>query len=511
MTKNGFTLGELLKRRARFSPCHEALVGPRRRLNFEEFNHISNQIGHYLLEQGIQPGDRVALLACTNFHFSLLYFAAAKVGAITVGLNWRLTPAELNRILDDCQPRIIFYDDLYADLVDNLTLHPSTQTVRALYHYDLDPAFTKAYAIHPTTEPEVEVDPDEPVVLTYTSGTTGAPKGVMITHRNLYEAGVMNSCTLQQQMGDRMLYITPLCHITGTGMLAYQPMIGLTYVFMPQFDPAKYMDLLDKERITHSLLVPGLLRLLFPLFLESDKEFGSFKEFISGGSSVPSDVIRQYEALGFNITQCYASTEALFISLWNVSMGMEHCHTVGKSFLGELKVVDPVTREELPQGEIGEIAVSSPMLFKGYWNQPEETAKVLVDGWLYTGDAGRFDKDNYLEIVDRYKDVIHCSGGEKIYPAEVEQVILGVDDVVEVALIGVKHEVWNEIPRAYVVKKPDSLLTETDVLDYAHAKLAEYKLMEVTFVEQLPRNAFGKVMKAVLREQANANRGQAHT
>lgn len=494
------TIGDLLKDRANFSPHTEALIGSNKRYTYQQYNEIVNRMAHVFLAQGMQKGDRVAVLASTDSHFPILYMAIAKTGAITVPLNWRTKPTEIQWVLEDSQPKFLLYEDLYTSIVEQLKVDSSVQFIQTVENNDFTLKLKESLQAMPSTEPDVEVDADQPVVITYTSGTTGKPKGVMITHQNIVTAGVKDGAAFNLHFRDRLLLITPLFHSSGTAVLGYQPLLGATYILMPNFQFLSFIELVEKERATHTFLVPSLLKIMYSILLETDHDLSTLKEIISAGSTVPGELIEKYNSLGYRILQAYASSESLTITHWTYEMGIEHCHTVGKPYITELKIVDPDTKEELPLGGVGEIAISSPMVFKGYWNNPEETARVLRDGWFFSGDAGKIDEDGFLHIVDRYKDVINFSGGEKIFPAQVENVIQQLEEVAEVAVVGMKDPLWGEVPRAYVVKKPDAFgLTEEFVLNYVHQHLSAYKLKDVKFIDSLPRNSLGKVVKPQLR------------
>lgn len=494
------TIGDLLKDRANFSPHTEALIGSNKRYTYRQYNEMVNRMAHVFLDQGMQKGDRVAVLASTDSHFPILYMAISKTGAITVPLNWRTKPTEIQGILDNCQPQFLLYEDLHKSIVDELKIDSSVQLMQTVEDNDFTPSLMELLQCAPNTEPTVEVDANDPVVITYTSGTTGKPKGVITTHQNMVAGGVKDGSAFNLHFSDRLLMITPLFHISGTAALAYQPLLGATYIFMPNFQFLPFIELIEKERVTHTFLVPAILKILYSMLLETDRDLSSLKEIMAGGSLIPGELIEKYNSLGYRVIQVYATSETLTITHWTTDMGLKHCHTVGKPYITKIKIVDPETKEEAPLGEIGEIAISSPMTFKGYWNNPEETKQVLRDGWFFSGDAGKIDEDGFLHIVDRYKDVINFSGGEKVFPIQVENVILQLGEVAEVAVVGMKDPLWGEVPRAYVVKKPDAFgLTEEFILRYVHQHLASYKLKDVKFIESLPRNSFGKVVKHELR------------
>jgi long-chain acyl-CoA synthetase len=498
------TIPEIMKYRVQFSPHIEALVDSGKRYTYREYNQRVNQLAHYLLELNVQKGDRIAILCKNNHFFPLIVLAAMKVGAIAVPLNWRLNPRELEYILRDSQPKVLFYDKDFAFLLSSAKESGLSFTeIRAGSDMDAQLSLEALLLNRPVTEPNVPIEEDDPATIIYTSGTTGNPKGVVGSHKNWFSSIVATVNALDWRFRDRYLAAAPMFHVSGITVILSVIFQGMTIVFMEDFDPSKIWDLIEAERISTMFAVPTMLIYMLPELMKSQKEISSLRTFISGGSPVPQKLIQQYDLYGYSITQVYGCTECSgLFSVWDSQMGLDKCISSGKPILGgEIKIVNPETGQELPTGEVGEIILRGPQIFQGYWNNPEATAKALKNGWLFTGDAGKIDDDGFLYVLDRYKDMIIC-GGTNIYPAQVESVIKELDDVQEVALIGIPHEIWGEIPRAYIVKKPGANLTEEDVLNHCRQKLANYKVSEVVFVEDLPKNNIGKVLKRVLREQA---------
>ncbi|SMO52471.1 class I adenylate-forming enzyme family protein [Melghirimyces algeriensis] len=495
-------IGELLRDRSRLNPDLEAVVEGTKRLSFKEYNETVNQLAHYLLERKVEKGDRVALLCKNSAAFLLVYMAAAKVGAITVPVNWRLKPDEIQWILHDSGAKVLFYDDSLESGLPSLDRLEAITTDIRVFEEKFPDALTMGLS---TEEPEVLVEETDPALIIYTSGTTGRPKGVVCTHANVFAAAMSNSYTLDQRFKDRFLFVTPLFHISGMVLSINALMEGITVVLRPTFHPVDLWETIESERITGMMSVPSMLPFMLEMIKNSDKDVSSLRSIVCGGSRVPEDLIQEFYELGFPIIQVYGATEFTgAITYWMPDMGpMDRCDSVGKGlYLTDIRILDPITHEPMLPGEVGEIVCRGKQVFLGYWNNKEETENVLKNGWYHTRDVGKLDADGFLYVIDRLRDMIICSG-EKVFPAEVESVVVQLDGVSEVAVIGVEDPVWGEIPRAYVVKEKESHLTEEMVISHARNFLADYKLQQVEFVEELPKNSMGKVLKYVLREYAN--------
>jgi acyl-CoA synthetase (AMP-forming)/AMP-acid ligase II len=499
------TIGELLKNRAYLSPELEAVVSPTARMTFLEYNRTVNRLAHYLLERGVGRGDRIAYLCQNHYLFPVIYLAVAKVGAITVPLNNRFKPEEIRWILEDCTPKMVLYDEEYEEVMSEIgELSLVESKIPVASGLAANRLFEEILRQRPDSEPDVEVDETDPALIIYTSGTTGRPKGVICTHANVFAAGLGNIHTLDLRYGDRFMFVTPLFHISGMMFIVNALIRGMTLVVMPQFDPLKIWEWIDAEKITGMMSVPPMLGYMLQALKWQDKAFPSLRGIVCGGSLVPEDWIRAFHDLGYPVIQVYGATEYTgAITYFLPQMEIEKCDSVGKPlYMTEIKIVDPFTGAELPPGEVGEIICRGGQVFSGYWNNPEETEKVLRQGWYHTRDVGKMDEQGYVYVIDRLRDMIIC-GGEKVFPAQVESVILRFPEVVEAAVVGVEHPVWGERPRAYVVKRDGSRLTEQEILDYVRSQLADYNLHEVVFVSELPKNSMGKIMKYVLREHAN--------
>lgn len=403
--------------------------------------------------------------------------------------------------IEHTEPKVIFYDDPYKEMLKSLNLSESILTVQTSYFHDLDSDFETDLQTCSSAYPDVNISGEDPVGITFTSGTTGKPKGVVFTHNNLYAAGICNGFMTEiRQTGLRMLYATPLFHASGTSVLGYQVLSGATYIFLPQLDPHLMLDTMEKEKVQSTFLPPALLNLMLPMIYQKEEVLSSLQEISTGGSILSPSVVRDYATLGYNVVQGYGLTEnSGTVTFWDTRMGYHTCDSVGKPFLNEIKVLHPHTREEVPVGQIGELAVRGPMVFKEYWRNPEATEKAFHNGWLLTGDAVRVDEEGFVYLIDRYKDVIFFSGLDAIYPSEVEKVLEKMDEIVDVSVVGVRHDRWGELSCAFVVRKSERV-TREQILQFAHTRMEKHKLADVLFVDELPRNPLGKVEKPKLRE-----------
>jgi acyl-CoA synthetase (AMP-forming)/AMP-acid ligase II len=350
-------------------------------------------------------------------------------------------------------------------------------------------------------EPEILAENDDLLYVMYTSGTTGLPKGVMHSHGTTMWAVLTVCATADLRFKDRSLICLPLFHVGALLPLLVTFYVGGTNVILREFDPVRIWQAFQQERITSAVAVPTMLHVMLQTYDATRLDVSGLRCIFSGGSPVPVILIERYATLGIEIHQAYGLTEsggpACLIA---PDEAITRVGSTGKAYFHtEVRIVDELGTDVEPQVP-GELLVRGPHVMLGYWNQPAATAEVLKDGWLHTGDVAIVDGEGFVYIHDRLKDMI-ISGGENIYPAEIENVILGHPGVAEVAVIGVPSAQWGESPVAVVVRK-DAALTDQDVLGYCAGKLARYKLpKQVHFTAAIPRNATGKALKRVLREQ----------
>ena len=503
-------IGQLLSRRARLSGEVEAYVDSQSglRLSFSELNDRSNQVAHMLTGLGVTTGDRVALMLMNSAEFFEAYFAIAKIGAVVVPLNWRLVADELEFILKDSGSKTLIFGHEFLDLASDLNSRGDKTEIENWLHSSELPSETH-YAVDyealrnasSTVEPEVGGSSDDLLYIMYTSGTTGLPKGVMHTHTTTMWALLTFEATADTHHGDRYLAALPLFHVGALTPVTVNVYTGVTSVVMREFDPTRARELMSEEKITSALLVPAMLNFMIQVKDLDRFDHSSLRWIQSGASPLPVSLIQLYADKGVDIHQIYGLTESCGPAcLITGDDAIARKGSTGRGFFHtDVRIVGEDGRD-VTGDQQGEVWVSAPHVMKGYWNRPEATAETITaDGWLRTGDVATIDEDGFVFIQDRIKDMI-ISGGENVYPAEIENIILGHPGVAEVAVIGQPSERWGESPFAVVVRKSDDL-TESEIMSHCDGKLARFKMPKgAAFVDVIPRNANGKVLKRLLRE-----------
>ncbi len=504
-------IGLLLAKRALLSPAMDGLVEVERerRFTFAGLNARSNRTANALRALGIRPGDRVALLLMNGVEFTEAFFAIAKIGAIVVPLNWRLVADELAFILSDSGAATLIYDEDFQSLVADLQGRGTDAT--AVRHWvevnrtGKPAAFARIYddiqADATDEEPPIGASDGDDAYIMYTSGTTGLPKGVVHTHDSVLWALFTIALTADIRYRDRYAIVLPLFHVGALTPLVGNVQRGMTSILMRAFDPVRLYETIAEERVSVLLAVPAMLNFMLQVPDLGKYDCSSLRWIMSGAAPVPVTLIEAYAKRGIEIHQVYGLTEsggpACLISPEDA---IAKAGSTGKPFFHtDVRVVDDAGHD-CPPGTPGEVLVRGKHVMKGYWNRPEATAETIRDGWLHTGDVATIDAEGFVFINDRKKDMI-ISGGENIYPAEIENVILSHPKVREVAVIGQPSAKWGESPLAIVVKS-DPSLTESEVVEWSRGKLAGYKRPRtVHFVDEIPRNPAGKILKRVLRDR----------
>ncbi|GAA3236307.1 fatty acid--CoA ligase [Pseudonocardia petroleophila] len=483
------TLGALLSSLASDRP---AITCNGRTITFAELDARASQVAHALVRDGVRPGDRVAVLTRNRTEWFELLFGAARAGAVLVGLNWRLAPPEIAAIAADAAPALVL-----AGSAERALLPSGFRVV------DLDSDHEAWIAGLPTTPPAVPVAADDVVLQLYSSGTTGLPKGARLTHANLLFTPRMGATAYGMSAASVNLLASPLFHIGGTGYGLTTLGLGGHTILMSEVVPSAIAAAIEEHGVTHAFFVPAVVQML--LDAPPGPDLSSLQVIAYGGAPMTEALLkRAIGVLGCAFLGVYGMTETAgsVTALAPADHDRpELLRSVGRALpWHEVAVFDPVTGDPSPVGEVGEIRVRSGQNTVGYWNRPAETAATLTaDGWLCTGDAAYADADGYLFLHDRIKDMI-ISGGENIYPAEVENAVAGAPGVADVAVIGVPSERWGETVKAVVVPADGATPTAEDVIAYARTRLARYKCpTSVDFVDALPRNASGKILKRTLR------------
>ncbi len=509
-----------LRDTAQATPDAMAFTFEGRHTSFGAFERQSDQAAAALHAAGIGAGHRVAYVGKNSDIYFEALFAAMKVGAVMVPVNWRLAGPEIAVILEDAEAKLVLvgpeFTALAAEILPDLSTNP---LVLAAEGGDMPwRSYTSWRDAHPAAAPPHAITPDDVAVQLYTSGTTGRPKGVMLMHRNFtYGITANQDAGLEWNRwlpGDSAVQAMPVSHISGTGWGLICVHYGAACHIQRQFDLDQTFDMIDKFRVSKIFLVPAALQFLVRHPRATRTDFSCIREMGYGASPIPLALLREAIAtLGCGFVQFYGMTETTgtIVALPpedHAPEGSPRMRAAGKPLPWvEVRVVDS-QGDELPRGEVGEIVTRSGANMLGYWKRPQETAKTIRDGWLHTGDAGFMDADGYLFIHDRVKDMI-ISGGENVYPAEVENALADHPAIAEVAVIGVPDATWGEAVKAIVVLRPDATLSGEALIAWSRTRIAAFKTPKsVDFADILPRNASGKILKRELRAPywAGANR-----
>ncbi len=498
------TFDEFITHWAADRPDRIAMREEDRVFSYVELEGRTARVATALAEAGLEKGDRIAWIGKNSDLYFTLFFGAARAGIVMAPIGWRLSPTEWAFIVNDTKAKIVFtgpgFDAVADQLAGKLDHTPrivGAGVARALIDATPRAAFTPS-------------GPDDAVLQLYTSGTTGHPKGAVLSNRNLF-ALRKNSADLdlpytEWEDDEAVLVAMPCAHIGGTGLGIMALAAGLPGVILAEFNPDGVFDAVEQHGVTRFFIVPAALQMLLMHPRCASVDYSRLKYILYGAAPIPLELLRQcIRMFGAEFIQAYGMTE----TTGTICMlppedhdpeGNERMRSAGKPLPGvEIRIVGADGRD-VPTGEVGEVVTRSSNNMLGYWNLPEATAKTMTDdGWIHTGDAGYMDADGYLYIHDRVKDMI-ISGGENVYPAEVESAIYGHPAVQEVAVIGVPDAKWGETVKAVCVPKPGMTIDEADVIAWARERIAAFKApRSIDVIEALPRNASGKILRKDLR------------
>ena len=491
-------------------PDQIAIVYGDREVTWRDLDERSSRLANALVAAGVTANDRIARIEKNGPDYFELAFAASKVNAVLVDVNWRLAPAEMRQIIDDAGAKVLFIGDEFAPHLEKIEADLATVERTILLgtadatHESVD-AFVGS---QPAEDPGHEGGAQDICLQLYTSGTTGLPKGVMLSNENLFAFVDEVPRTWDFTPESVSHVVMPTFHIAGSGWGLVSLAMGARMVLDREVDPVRILQEVEAHRITHAIYVPAVLQFLQIVPNAHDHDLASMQLVAYGASPITEQVLRaamaQFSTAKF--VQVYGLTETtgavvqLDAADHDPENRPELLRSAGKPYPWvQLRVVG-AGGEDVAPGEIGEVWIKGVQVMVGYWNNPEETAKAITDdGWFRSGDAGYLTEDGYLYLHDRVKDMI-VSGGENVYPAEVENAIMGCEGVADVAVIGVPDERWGEAVKAIVVKKPDADLTSEQVIAWARERIAGFKVPKsVDFVDELPRNPSGKILKKDLR------------
>ena len=515
MTERPETFGAALAKWARETPAQAATTFEGATRDYATLDARASQVARALTQAGLRKGDRIAYLGKNSDAVVELTCGAARAGVVLVPIIWRLTAEEIAYVLGDSGAKMLFVGDALEDSaeaamaasgvsipvvgMDLATPHPGWQD------------FATWRDAQEASDPGIAVAASDPVIQLYTSGTTGKPKGAVLTHANgttlrwhIEDGGLL---WMLAEPGESVLNAMPFAHIAGIGTVLGSVYSGQELVITREFDPGLTLDIIQDFKLGRLFLVPAALGIMLQHPKAASTDFSSIKTFSYGASPIPIDLLqRGVDVLQCDFAQMYGMTETwgTVVMLPPEDHTPERAHKMsaaGKALPGvELAILDE-EGQPLPPGSVGEVAIKSPTNMLGYWNKPEETAKTLTgDGWLRTGDVGVIDEEGYLFLKDRMKDMI-ITGGENVYPAEVESAIYGHPMVADVAVVGVPDERWGEAVKAIVVPAPGTEPNPAEIIAWTREKIAAFKCPKsVDFIEALPRNPSGKILRRTLRE-----------
>lgn len=497
-------LGTWISRRRVKSHGDTAIIAADRTLRYEEFADRIARLTNVLADRGIGKGDRVAYIGNNHPDFLTTFFACGALGAIFVPLNTRLAPRELEYMIEDSGATLLITHESTRELA-RAAAWSSPVTHRLVVDGPAElPAVESFDDVLAAAAPELRTVPvtfDDPAMILYTSGTTGRPKGAVLTHGNLTWNSINALVDYDVASDDVSLLIAPMFHVASLSMGALPTLLkGGTIVLHDRFEPGAVLEAIETHGITSLSGVPTTFQLLAEHPAWPTTDLSRVRKLTCGGSSVPLRVIEAYEARGLSFSSGYGMTEtAPGATALPYRKARDHVGSSGlPHFFTDVRIVGP-DLQPLPAGETGEIEISGPNVIREYWQRPDATHDAYDGEWFRSGDIGHLDEDGYLIVSDRLKDMV-ISGGENIYPAEVEQLIMELPEIESVAVIGVPDERWGEVPVAVAVKRRE--IAPAAVIDHLTGRLAKYKVPRaVTFVTELPRTASGKVRKPDLRRR----------
>jgi acyl-CoA synthetase (AMP-forming)/AMP-acid ligase II len=508
------TLDEVLRVHNEGRPDKIAMRADERTWTYAELYSDSTRVAQGLLAEGVSPGERVAFLGRNVPEYFSLLFGAVMVKAVTLAVNWRLAAPEMEYILNHAQARVLLIGEEFLGHLEKMEL----ETVKRVLVIGEAGEFTPYedwVASHEPVDPRMDCEAEETCYQLYTSGTTGLPKGVELTHRNLMAAMDVGAENWSIDEASVCMVAMPLFHIAGSGWAVGGFCQGGESILVRELDPKEVLRLIETYRVTNSLFVPAVLQVLCATPGVEKTDFSSLRSIVYGASPISEEVLaKSIDVFGCGFIQVYGLTE----TTGAITAMCEEDHDPGgpKAHLlrsagqpwgdTKIRIVDDETRRDLPEGEVGEIWIWSRQNMKGYWRNAEATAEVYPEGrdengvgWFRSGDAG-YMKEGYLYIHDRVKDMI-LSGGENIYPAEIENVLMSHPAIADVAVIGVPSEKWGEAVKAIVVDAADDAISDEELIAYCRERLAHYKCpTSVNRIDALPRNPSGKILKTDLRE-----------
>lgn len=487
---------------AKFTPNRMFLREHQRDIQWSyfDFNQRTNALANYLINQyKIQKGDRIAIYSKNKSEHVLLFLACIKIGAMLVPLNFRLMPRELDILINDAEPKLFFYDSEFSDHIPKLSSLKKIETINTLSEIT---KFLTENEIASSFIPKQIFDENDPVMILYTAGTTGLSKGVIITHKMLFWNSINTGLRLDLQSGDHTQSYAPFFHTGGWNVL-FTPFLhhGASHTLLTQFDADLILQLIEKEKATILFGVPTMLQMMSDSPYFDKVDLSTVRYAIVGGAPMPIPLINIWHKKGIYIRQGFGLTEVgpNCFSLHQDDAIRKKGSIGFPNFYIDAKVMKE-NNSECKDNEVGELWLKSPVVTPGYWKKEKETKEAITEGWFHTGDLVKRDEDGYFFVVDRKKNM-YISGGENVFPAEIESYLYTNDKIKEVAVIGVEDQKWGEVGKAYVVLKENCSADSEEVINYCKGNLAKYKIPKyVEFLEELPKSEAGKIDKKKLNQ-----------
>ena len=504
-------LGYLLNNSASKYPEKTAIISDEGRWTYRAFNERTNRLAGAMLNAGLKKGDRIAILLYNCSYFVEAYFAAVKIGLVVTPVNFRFTGREIDYVLNDAQPLLLIYGPEFEktlqtvrDRLVSVRIFVSPQNIETSLAIDYEDFLAEGRS--DIAGAASQVSEDDPCQLMYTSGTTGKPKGATLTHRNVFWNFFNTVWAREDKTGERAIIVGPLYHTAAlNNHLTIQIALGGTSIIIRKFDPESLLKTIEKEKATIVSGAPALYNMLLQHPRAHMYDTRSVTKCTSGSDKLPLEIKKKLLKFFPNINgvyDVYGLTEASpGITILNATDSLRKDGSVGKILpFVDVRIVDE-DNNPLPPGEVGELICRGPNVMQGYHRNPRATTESLKNGWLYTGDLARMDAEGFCYIVDRKKEMI-VSGGENIYPREIEEVLIGHPAVADVAVIGIPHPTWGQTVKAIIAIREGHRIDEQEVIDFCKNNLASYKKpTAVAFVAAIPRNPSGKALKRLLKEE----------
>ena len=510
-------------------------------ITYKEYDRRANIIANGIFGEGCDPNSRIAVLAKNSVDYAEIQYGSIKSRTVLVGLNWRLAGPEVVFVVNDSESELVFVGPDFYPLIESIQdQFTNVKKIIAMGEHDNWESYDSWKSKFDDNDPKLKGENDDDVIQLYTSGTTGLPKGARLTNKNILASTPMVEETWGKDWNENSVnfVLSPLFHIAGSNIIVMGIVFGCKNIVIPEPDPTRILELIGSEKIETAFMVSALIQFLLNHPNCDKTDFSSLRQIVYGASPISEDtLLRAMDVMGCEFWQVYGLTETSGIG---TTLAPEYhdpskgkLRSCGQAYTGvDIRIIDQ-DGSECQQGDVGEIQIRSDVILKGYWKRDEANAESIVDEWFYTGDAGFFDEDDFLYIHDRVKDMI-ISGGENIYPAEVENALMSHPDIIDAAVVGVPDDKWGETVKAFITLRNDVEETATDflnkideymndgidfaneltnkgselanyieseIISYSKEQIASYKCpTSIEFIKDIPRNPSGKILRRVLRE-----------